>query len=88
MLSIQTDYKDARVHVAPCLQIRGLRPNTGRCLTCVPNYLNTSFANTLFHIFRFNVVPYRRLLHKPDHYGIQGTILNWIQNFLTDRAQK
>ena len=23
-----------------------------------------------------------------DHYGIRGTTLNWIQNFLTDRTQK
>ena len=30
----------------------------------------------------FDVVP---LLHKLDHYGIRGTTLNWIQNFLTNR---
>ena len=36
----------------------------------------------------FDVVPYQRLLHKLDHYGIRGTTLNWIQNFLTNRTQK
>ena len=37
----------------------------------------------------FDVVPHQRLLHKLDHYGIQGTTLNWIQNYLTiDRTQK
>ena len=36
----------------------------------------------------FDVVPHQRLLHKLDHYGIRGTTLNWIQNFLTTRAQK
>ena len=36
----------------------------------------------------FDVVPHQRLLHKVDHYGIRGTTLNWIQNFLTNRTQK
>ena len=36
----------------------------------------------------FDVVPQQRLLHKLDHYGIRGTTLNWIQNFLTNRTQK
>ena len=36
----------------------------------------------------FDVVPHQRLLQKLDHYGIRGTTLNWIQNFLTNRAKK
>ena len=36
----------------------------------------------------FVVVPHQRLLHKLDHYGIRGTTLIWIQNFLTNRTQK
>ena len=36
----------------------------------------------------FDVVPHQRLLHKLDHYGIRGTTINWIQNFLTNRTQK
>ena len=32
--------------------------------------------------------PNQRFLHKLDHYGIRGTTLNWIQNFLTNRTQK
>ena len=36
----------------------------------------------------FDVAPNQRLLHKLDHYGIRGTTLNWIQNFLTNRTHK
>ena len=36
----------------------------------------------------FDVLPHQRLLHKPDHYGIRGPALLWIQNVLTDRTQK
>ena len=36
----------------------------------------------------FDVVPHQRLLHKVDHYGIRGTNLNWIHNFLTIGTQK
>ena len=36
----------------------------------------------------FNVVPHQRLLHKLDHYGIRGSTLLSIQNFLTTRLQK
>ena len=36
----------------------------------------------------FDVVPHQRLLHKLDHYGIRGTTLNWIQNFLTNKTRK
>ena len=36
----------------------------------------------------FDVVPHQRLSHKLDHYGIRGTTLNWIQNFLTNSTQK
>ena len=36
----------------------------------------------------FDLVPHQRLLHKLDHYGIRGSTLLWIQNFLTTRSQK
>ena len=36
----------------------------------------------------FDVVPHQRLLNKHDHYGIRGTALNSIQNFLTNRTQE
>ena len=36
----------------------------------------------------FDVVPHQRLLHKLDHYGIRGSTLLWILNFLTTRTQK
>ena len=32
----------------------------------------------------FDNIPHQRLLHKLDHFGIRGTTLNWIQNFLTN----
>ena len=32
----------------------------------------------------FDVVLHKLLSHKLDHYGIRGTTLNWIQNFLTN----
>ena len=31
----------------------------------------------------FDVVPHQCSLHKLDHYGIRGSTLLWIQNFLT-----
>ena len=36
----------------------------------------------------FDVVPHQRLLHKLDHFGIWGTTLNWLQNFMTNITQK
>ena len=36
----------------------------------------------------FDKVPYQRLLGKLHHYGIQGSTLNWIDAFLSDRTQK
>ena len=33
-------------------------------------------------------VRHRRLLMKLDHYGIRGTTLKWIQNFLIGRTQQ
>ena len=36
----------------------------------------------------FDAVPHQRLLYKLDHYGIRGTTLKWILNFLTITTQK
>jgi hypothetical protein len=36
----------------------------------------------------FDKVPHRRLLMKLDHYGIRGTTLKWIQDFLIGRTQR
>ena len=36
----------------------------------------------------FDKVPHRRLLYKLKQYGIDGNILNWIQNFLCGRTQE
>ena len=36
----------------------------------------------------FERLPHERLLRKLDHYGVRGSTLNWIRNFLTDRVQQ
>ena len=36
----------------------------------------------------FDKVPHEPLLHKLDHYGIRGTYLEWIKQFLIDRTQQ
>ena len=36
----------------------------------------------------FDKVPHRRLLAKLQSYGIQGKVLDWIQEFLTERKQR
>ena len=34
----------------------------------------------------FDKVPHRRLLRKLQHYGIQGSLLKWLESFLTRRC--
>ena len=36
----------------------------------------------------FDTVPHSKLLHKLEHYGIQGSILSWLQAFLTTRTMR
>ena len=36
----------------------------------------------------FNKVPHKKLRHKLMSYGIQGSVLNWISDFLSNRTQK
>ena len=36
----------------------------------------------------FDKVPHRRLLTKLRAYGIQGSVLSWMQNFLSNRKQR
>ena len=36
----------------------------------------------------FDSVPHKRLLSKLYSYGIRGNLLNWIENFLSDRKQR
>ena len=35
-----------------------------------------------------DTVPHKRLINKLHGYGIQGKLLKWIQNFLSNREQK
>jgi len=36
----------------------------------------------------FDKVPHSRLFHKLQFYGIRGSLLPWVKNFLTDRSQQ
>ena len=36
----------------------------------------------------FDTVPHNKLLHKLRHYGVQGTVHQWITNFLTKRTMR
>ena len=36
----------------------------------------------------FNSIPHRRLLQKLEGYGIQGEVLEWVRDFLSDRRQR
>ena len=36
----------------------------------------------------FDKVPHYRLCYKLSHYGIRGTVLRWIQDFLANRTQQ
>ena len=36
----------------------------------------------------FDTVPNRKLLHKLDHYGINGKVNTWIKGFLMERQQQ
>ena len=51
---------------------------------------NTSQIDMIFIHFRkaFDTVPHCRLLNKLSHYGIQGTIYDWIKIWLTQRTQR
>ena len=35
----------------------------------------------------FDKVPYQRLLHKLDYYGVRNSTLRWIETFLSHRKQ-
>ena len=55
-----------------------------RALDCYEN------VDVIYLDFRkaFDTVPHARLINKLYAYGIRGNLLQWIQNFLTDRKQK
>lgn len=36
----------------------------------------------------FHSVPHKHLIHRVSQYGIQGHILNWLCNFLSNRPQQ
>ena len=36
----------------------------------------------------FDTVPHKELLHKLKHYGVNGTVYNWLTSFLTKRYMR
>ena len=51
---------------------------------------NGPFLDVIYVDFRktFHTVPHRELLTKLASFGINGTILSWISNFLASRMQR
>ena len=51
---------------------------------------NKNYIGVVYLDFQkaFDSVPHKRLLSKLKGYGIQGKLLNWIENFLKDRKQR
>ena len=50
---------------------------------------NKKAVDTIYLDFSkaFDTVPHKRLIHKLKMYGIQGNVLNWITDFLSNRSQ-
>ena len=51
---------------------------------------NNIEVDTVYFDFRkaFDSVPHRRLVKKLDGYGIKGSLLAWLENFLHERKQR
>ena len=51
---------------------------------------NKNYIGVVYLDFQkaFDSVPHKRLLSKLKGYGIQGKLLNWIENFFKDRKQR
>ena len=51
---------------------------------------NGQYVDCIYMDFQkaFDKVPHKRLLEKIKSYGIVGTTLNWIEDFLKNRTQK
>ena len=72
---------------------------TGRCTTtqllyyldeCIKTISNGGVVDSVYLDFAkaFDTVPHRRLLGKLKAYGIEESILNWVQAFLEGRTQE
>ena len=80
-----------------CYHQRGFRPNHS-CETQVIAATNDfsmclnngGHIDALFLDFAkaFNKVPHERLCYKLSYYGINGLLLLWIKDFLSDRSQQ
>ena len=57
---------------------------------CIKTISNSGVVDSVYLDFSkaFDTVPHRRLLGKLEAYGIEETILNWIQAFLEGRTQE
>jgi len=47
-----------------------------------------SMLRILLDFSAFDKVPHQRLFSKLAHYGVQGQILEWIKDFITNRSQQ
>ena len=65
-------------------------------VTQLLNYLDKCIDSLTHHVIdtvyldfakAFDTVPHRRLLGKLESYGISGTVLHWIREYLNDRSQ-
>lgn len=74
----------------------GFRKNRGtkEALACISNYIYNNYNQSLPTIAAFldlakafDTVNHRLLLAKLEKYGIRGTVLCLLKNYLTDRAQ-
>ena len=56
---------------------------------CVKTIAEGGVINTIYFDFAkaFDSVPHRRLISKLESYGISGSVLNWIKNYLNERQQ-
>ena len=52
----------------------------------LPSDWRTANVSAVFQ--KFDTVPHSKLLTKVSHYGIGGTILEWLNKFLTGRTMK
>jgi len=70
------------------------RSCTTQLLTAMDNWtqsLDNGFPVDIIYLdFRkaFDSVPHDRLLVKLDAYGIRGSLLEWVRNFLSGRRQQ
>ena len=56
---------------------------------CIEKMMNGGVVDTIYLDFveTFDTVLHRRLIGRPESYGVSGNILNWIKAFLSGHSQ-